>query len=301
MIKQAKIIGADAVKFQMLNFEEQYHKKDYSLKFKKYFKKLEFNNSWFLELKKYSKKKKIIFFASPTYKEAAKILVKKNELIKIASPQFATDIKLTDYIIKSKKTCIVSNGLLNLKDTEKKITNYYKFNKNIILLYCISRYPTKISDLNLSNIRYLSKKLPCPIGFSDHTTSIDVPLYAIAMGAKVIEKHITLNNKLNGPDHKYALELNKFKKMIFKIREFEKSMGSEGKNLNKDDKRIIKEYTPKLITNTFIKKNTKLNEKMFNLKRSKSGIKFSKNLNKFKTIINLENNSVLNKKHIRKI
>ena len=68
-----------------------------------------------------------------------------------------------------------------------------------MLLYCISRYPTKLNELNLINIKHLSETLPCPIGFSDHTTSTDVPVYAISMGAKIIEKHITINNKSKGP------------------------------------------------------------------------------------------------------
>ena len=105
---------------------------------------------------KFCKEQKILFFASPTYEKAAEILLKKTKVIKIASPQFATDDFLTKKIIKSKKTCIVSNGLL-FKPNNKKINYYNKFNKNLILLYCISRYPTKVNELNLNCIRYLKK------------------------------------------------------------------------------------------------------------------------------------------------
>ena len=125
MILKAKNSGADAVKFQMLNFEEQYFSKDYSEKFANNFKKLEFKDSWFNNLKEYCKKKKIIFFASPTYKKSALNLIKKNDLIKIASPQFATDEYLTNLVIKSNKSCILSNALLSLKETKKKIRGRY--------------------------------------------------------------------------------------------------------------------------------------------------------------------------------
>ena len=87
------------------------------------------------------------------------------------------------------------------------------------MLYCISRYPTKVNELNLNCIRYLKKKLKLPVGFSDHTTSVDIPSIAVALGAQVIEKHITLNRNSIGPDHKFALEPQEFKLMVKKIRE----------------------------------------------------------------------------------
>ena len=157
LIKIAKSSGADAVKFQLLNFQEQYDDESYNNKFKNSFYKIEFNNDWIELLIKFCKEQKILFFASPTYEKAAEILLKKTKVIKIASPQFATDDFLTKKIIKSKKTCIVSNGLLSLNQTIKKINYYNKFNKNLILLYCISRYPTKVNELNLNCIRYLKK------------------------------------------------------------------------------------------------------------------------------------------------
>jgi len=299
LIKIAKSSGADAVKFQLLNFQEQYNEKSYNNNFKNFFQKIEFNNDWLNLLIKFCKEQKIFFFASPTYFKAAEILLKKTKVIKIASPQFATDDLLTEKIIRGKKTCIVSNGLLSLQQTIKKINYYRRFNKSIILLHCISRYPTKINELNLNCIKFLKKKLNLPIGFSDHTTSIDIPSIAVALGAQVIEKHITLNRNLIGPDHKFALEPYEFKKMVKKIRETENSLGKSQKLLNYSDKKILRAYRPKIFSKINISKNKFLKDNLLYTKRSKKGINYSKDLNKFQTNKKILANKIILKKDLK--
>lgn len=298
LIKIAKLAGADAVKFQLLNFKGQYYEKSFSKNFKKKFQKIEFNNDWIDKLIKFCKKEKIIFFASPTYDEAAKILLKKTKIIKIASPQFATDDLFTKNLIKSKITCIVSNGLLSLQQTIKKIKYYRKLNKNLILLYCISRYPTKVKDLNLNSIKFLKKTLNMTIGFSDHTISADIPSVAVALGAQVIEKHITLNRNMIGPDHKFALEPKEFKEMVLKIRQTEKSLGKVEKLLNNSDKKIINQYRPKVFSKLNIPKNNFLKDNLIYTKRSREGIIYNKNLNKYKTKKKIYIDNVILKKDL---
>lgn len=299
LILKAKKAGADAVKFQILNFSSQYYGNDYSKKFESFFNKISLPFFWIDILADYCKKKDIIFFASPTFKVGFEKLRSKSKIIKIASPQFATDDILTKHILKSQKTCIVSNGLLTLDQTINKMKKSLKINKNIILLYCISRYPTKINDLNLQNIKYLKKKLNCVVGFSDHTTDTDIPSFAVALGAKVIEKHLTLNKKSEGPDHKFALEPKEFNLMIKKIRFFEKAYGLNKKKLTELDNTIIKSYTPKFITKQKINKNKRLNLKFFDYKRAKGGIPISTDISKFKTIKELKINQKLNRKHLK--
>lgn len=300
LIKIAKSSGADAVKFQLLNFKEQYDEKSYNNHFKNNFQKIEFNNDWINLLIKFCEEKKILFFASPTYDKAAEILLKKTKIVKIASPQFATDDLLTKKIIKSKKTCIVSNGLLTLQQTIKKISYYRKLNQNIILLHCISRYPTKIKELNLNCIKFLKKRLNLPIGFSDHTISLDIPAIAVALGAQVIEKHITLSRNLTGPDHKFALEPHEFKQMVKKIRETEISLGKSEKLLSQLDKKILKEYRPKIFSRINISKNNFLNDNLLYTKRSKKGINYSKEVNSFKTSKRILANKIILRKDIKK-
>ena len=127
------------------------------------------------------------------------------------------------------------------------------------------------------------KKLKLPVGFSDHTTSVDIPSIAVALGAQVIEKHITLNRNSIGPDHKFALEPQEFKLMVKKIRETESSLGKNQKLLNYSDRKIIQDYRPKVFSKVNIPKNKFLDDSLIFTKRSNQGINYFKNLKKFKT------------------
>ena len=112
----------------------------------------------------------------------------------------------------------------NLKEIYKSVAILINFGvkKNLILLHCNTEYPTPFDDVNLRAMILLREKFKCEVGYSDHTNGIEVPIAAVALGAKVIEKHLTLNKNMKGPDHKASIEPKDFKDMVKSIRNIEK-------------------------------------------------------------------------------
>ena len=114
----------------------------------------------------------------------------------------------------------------NLKEIKQALNLIIKSGtkrKNISLLHCNTEYPTPLSDVNLRAINILKKSFKTTVGYSDHTVSIETPIAAIALGAEIIEKHLTLNKNLPGPDHNSSLSPQEFKRMVMSIRNTEKS------------------------------------------------------------------------------
>ena len=173
---------------------------------------------WQEKLFKYAKKKKILCFSTP-FDETALALLEKIHcpFYKVSSFEM-TDIPLIKQIIKTGKPLIISTGLASLKEIEITINIAKKYGaKDLIILYCVSSYPAKIKDFNLNNIKILRKKFNCIVGLSDHSKDNSVAQTAIALGAQLIEKHIALDNQIEGFDAEFSLKGKQ-------IREFKKSM-----------------------------------------------------------------------------
>ena len=122
--------------------------------------------------------------------------------------------------LRNCRKVLISTGISNDYDIGIVLDIFKR--KNITLMHCVSKYPTPIEELNLSRIVHLHKEFGYPVGFSDHSLSIDAPLEAVKLGATVIEKHITLSHDMEGPDHKASLEPKEFQKMVSKIRYYER-------------------------------------------------------------------------------
>ena len=307
LINAAKNSGADAVKFQSLNFEETFHSDAQKKKTKKLYEKINLNEKWYDKINKYCKRKKIIFFSTPTYSRSIKILNNlKVPIYKIASTNFRFNPKLDLEIINTNKPVIISLGLSTLTETSKTLKKISSKNKKIILLHCISRYPTKTKDLNLSFIKLLKDKFNCIVGLSDHSMSIDIPSYAVAIGARVIEKHFTLSRKLDGPDHHYALQPKEFKLMVNKIRNIERVYNLQNigdKKFNKEENLYIKIFCQKIVVTKNKKKNTKLKVSDLDglISSNNKGID-CKNILKIKNLIlntNIKKNTILEWKHLK--
>lgn len=248
MIDLAKKSGADAVKFQTFKAEKHFSKYAPSFKFLKnkpmykLIKELEINRSWHKKLFNYCKKKKIIFFSSPCDYEAVDELDDLGiELFKVASFDI-TDLELIKYIAKKNKPIILSTGLANFKDIERAVkTCKLQKNNKIILLECTSLYPAPERLMNLKAISTLEKKFKTIVGFSDHSLGNHMALASIGFGAKVLEKHFTLNKKMKGPDHKFAIEPKEFKEMVDKIRKIEDGIGNGMKGIySKEESNMAK-------------------------------------------------------------
>ena len=240
----------DAVKFQTFNAEtlalKNTPKVKYQLKSKNdkeshfmMLKKLELSKKDHKHLLNYCRKKGIDFISTPYDVESAKFLNSLNvDAIKVASADL-TDNFLHEYLSKTNKKIIISTGMSNMSEIKDTLKIYKKKIHNVSLLHCVSNYPCSFSSLNLNCLDNL-KKFKCKIGFSDHSEGYMASMLAISKGAKIIEKHITLNNQLSGPDHKSSLDLKNFKIFLDKIRQANIILGDSKKALQKEERQMMR-------------------------------------------------------------
>ena len=230
LIETAKKCGADFVKFQYFCAEKlvqnntklaEYQKKNSKETNQlELLKKLELSKKEIIELKKFSKKSKIKFFCSIFNEDDVSFLNKINDqYFKIPSGEI-NNIFILNKIINLNKKIILSTGATTAKEI-KEIFNYLKNKKikkeKLILMHCISKYPTELEDLNFGYMKKMKKIFKTKIGFSDHTKSIETGMIAALLGASVIEKHLTLSNDLKGPDHKASLNPKNFEEYVKKL------------------------------------------------------------------------------------
>ena len=231
LIDAAKDAGASAVKFQTYTSETLYskHTPDFAgyKNIPKLIKDIELPREWQKHLKQYCDEQDIEFMSTPFDEQAVDELVSLGvKRLKIAGFE-STDWRFVDMVASTRLPLIISLGIGFKKeylDMINAITRDY--NNDVTLLHCNNAYPTPISDINLNTIPYLIENTNCKIGLSDHTTSTLTPALAVAAGAKVIEKHYTLDRNLQGPDHPFALEPNELKEMINNIASAEQMMGT---------------------------------------------------------------------------
>jgi sialic acid synthase SpsE len=228
--------GFDAVKFQSYKAETLYSRylkpkvnEDGSLGPNPFelIKSIEMSFSWHQILKDYCDSKNIIFLSSPFDFEAVDDLEKVNvPAYKIASSELS-DPLLVKYIASKGKPIILSTGKANLKEVEEAVEWITSTgNDQIILLHCTVSYPAVYESMNLKAMDTLKEKFNCLVGLSDHNEENLTAVAAIAMGAKMIEKHVTLDKKMPGPDHAFALNPDGFKELVSWVRKTESSMGT---------------------------------------------------------------------------
>jgi pseudaminic acid synthase len=181
---------------------------------------------WQPKLKKIAEKLGLEFFSTPFDKTAVDFLEKMNvPAYKVASFEI-TDIPLIEYISSKGKPIIISTGIATLSDIEEAINTCKRMgNDQIALLKCTSAYPTSLNEVNLRTMPHLAETFKTVVGISDHTLTISVPIAAVALGAKIIEKHFILDRNLGGPDAAFSLEPKEFEAMVKAVREVEKALG----------------------------------------------------------------------------
>ena len=191
-------------------------------------KHLELSDDQHLELFKYVKNKDldyIITLCSPTCVSILKKL--SPDYLKVASRDL-TNIPLLEALAETKTPIILSTGMSDKKELDKALEIITKRHSRISILHCLSEYPSKYENINLKTIHYLIKSYPnFTIGFSDHSIGISISTAAVAMGAKIIEKHITLDRKMKGTDQSGSLESDGLNRMIRDIRNLDLAMGDE--------------------------------------------------------------------------
>ena len=280
MIDVAAGAKADAIKFQIFKAESLYSKYTPEFSYLKgqnvyeLIKSVETPRKWIKELARYCKDKNIDFLASVFDFDAVDILGKYVPAFKIASFEI-TDLELLKYAAEKGKPMIISTGMANLGEVEDAINTIKSVgNEDIILLHCNSLYPTPIEVVNLRAMETMRTAFKVPIGFSDHTLGIHIPIAAVAMGACVIEKHFTLDRTLPGPDHSFAIEPDELKEMVRYIREVEKARGNGIKEKSElESEEMYVKARRSIHAKVDIPSGTKITGDMLIIKRPGYGIK----------------------------
>lgn len=278
-LKQAKQLidiaveaGADAIKFQTFKAEKLALPK-YAKEMYKSLEKYQLKAEWHAELKKYADELEIIFLSTPFDEESVDLLDKMGvPAFKVASGDL-THLPLLEYIAKKRKPMIVSTGGGSLGEVEEAInTIRNQGNNEIILMHCVSNYPAKIEDANIRAMVNMRLAFHLPVGYSDHSLGSLVPLATVAVEACIIEKHITLDRSLPGPDHPFAMEVNEFQEMVKSIRLLEKALGNGAKHRVENEKAEVKIARRSLFADVNIPKGTKISKEMIKIARPGIGI-----------------------------
>lgn len=236
-------------------------------------KKLELSYKEYIELKDYCDIKKIMFLSSPFDLESVDFLNNIGmSIFKIPSSEI-DNVPYLRKIAKLKKRVLLSTGMSNLSDIEFAI-NLFKDNgtKDITVLHCNTDYPTKMEEVNLMAMETIKNAFKLPVGYSDHTKGIEIAIAAAALGAKVIEKHFTLNKNMDGPDHKASLEPYELKNMVKAIRNIEIALGDGIKDRTPSAKINAIVGKKSLVAKIHIKSKEVFTEKNVCVKRPGTGI-----------------------------
>ena len=268
LIKAAKEAGADAVKLQTympdtitIDCDNEYFqikqgtlwdgKTLYQL-----YKEAYTPWEWQPKLKEIAESEGLICFSSVFDKSAVDFLEEINvPAYKIASFEI-TDIPLIEYVALKGKPVIISTGIATLSDIEEAVSACKRMGNNqIALLKCTSAYPAPLEEINLRTIPNMAATFKTVVGLSDHTLGISVPIASVALGACIIEKHLTLDRSLGGPDAAFSLEPSEFKAMVNSVREVEKALGEVSYELTEKMKKS-REFSRSL----FVVKDVKAGE-----------------------------------------
>ena len=280
LVDESVAAGADCVKIQTFR-AENITTKDAIFDLPKIgkipqytvFRDLELSESLQRKLFDYAKKKKIVFFSTPSDKHDVNFLEELDMPIYKIGSDDATNLPFLEYVAKLKKPTIVSTGMCNMQEVLK-IQDVFRSNDNnkLTILHCVTKYPMDPEFANLKVINTLKKRLKIPIGYSDHSTGTDVCKVAISLGADMIEKHVTLDKRQKGPDHilsatpKELRDLVIFSKMAFSC------LGTGIKKPADCETFTRRESRKSIMTSRDIKKHEKISKNMVKIMRPGYGI-----------------------------
>lgn len=271
LIDLASQAGADAVKFQTFRAEhlilDNVQKAPYQKKTTEasesqmdMLKKLEVTREQNFELKKYCEEKNIIFLTTP-FDEISLDEIDELDLpaYKIASTD-TTNLPFLKKVAQKGKPIFLSTGMTYLSEVEMALETIHEYNKDVVLLQCTANYPIRDDEANLAVIDTFKKHFDVLVGYSDHTVGVGAAAFAIPMGAKVVEKHFTLDKSLEGPDHKASLSPEELKEFVKLVRKVDAFMGSSIKKPNLSETKTRASLQKCLVAFCEIKKGEKFRE-----------------------------------------
>ena len=284
LCKEAKNAGADIVKFQTWITEriitKDVRKAEYQIENTgnnqsqfDMLKSLELSFEHFTRIKRYCDEIGIQFASTADELESLNFLIKLGiPFIKIGSGDL-NNIPFLRYCGSKHLPVILSTGMGTLSDVETAITALKSRGaEKIILLHCTTNYPCPFNMVNLRAMNTLKNAFGLPVGYSDHTKGIEIPIAAVSMGACVIEKHFTLDKTMPGPDHISSTEPNEFKKMVDSIRNIENAMGNGIKQPTEAENDISQVVQKRIVAGRFIPAGTIIREDDLCVKRSSIGL-----------------------------
>lgn len=287
LIESAKEAGADIIKFQtgkakniisrfapkaQYQIENTGNDQESQLEM---VEKLALKDEDWLPLTKHCHQVGIEFLSTPFDFESVKLLDSLGmQTFKIPSGEI-TNLPYLRMIGRLNKKIILSTGMSNLGEIETAIsilTQSGTKRENITILHCNTEYPTPMKDVNLKAMQTIANAFHLPVGYSDHTEGIHIPIAAVAMGASVIEKHFTLDKNMEGPDHKASLEPHELKEMIRCIRDIEVALGNGIKQESESEKKNKLLARKSIVANRPIKAGEVLSECNLYVKRPAGGL-----------------------------
>ena len=276
MITQAKIAGADAIKFQhhlpdeeMLpdipmsdNFDEPLYE---------FLKKYALTLDQHIELKEFCEKEKILYMCTPFSLKAALEINNLVQLFKIGSGEM-TDIPTLKAISKLEKPMILSTGMSSFDEIDRTYQVLIDEDTQFALLNCVSEYPPVYEDLNLGVIKLMKEKYPkAIIGHSDHTPDLYTSFAAVSLGAKIIEKHVILDKNDSGPDQSVSIDFKELAQLVEGIRKIEVGLGNK-KIVHAKEKQIREWAFRSLVSTKYISKGSIIKQEDIWSKRPGTGI-----------------------------
>lgn len=284
LVDEAARAGVDAVKFQTFKTENivcrnavkaDYQKATTDARQSQFemLKKLELTESMHEHLIEYCKMKNILFLSTAFDLESIDFLDQTGmEIMKIPSGEI-TNYPYLCKIAQMGKRVILSTGMSNIEEVKEAIAVLKEHGaSDISVLHCNTEYPTPFEDVNLNAMKTLQNELGVEIGYSDHTLGIEIPIAAVAMGAKIIEKHFTLDKTMEGPDHKASLEPQELQDMVRAIRNVEKSLGTGIKQPSISEQKNIAIARKSIVAKCGIEKGQVFTEENLTTKRPGNGI-----------------------------
>lgn len=287
IIYAAKEGGADCVKFQFFSTKSMFSKKTYEDNYfiaddyrnrsdftlKEIVEEYSIKKDQLVEMKSFSKKLGLDFLVTPFSYEEADILVNEIgvEFIKIASMD-CNNYEFIEFIGKKNLPTILSTGLSSLSEVDKAIQSFEKSgNKNLIILHCVAIYPPKDSLTNLRRIETLKKLYPYPIGFSDHSLGSDLALGSVALGARVIEKHFTIDKKMKGWDQHMSIDKSDLTAITQGSKRIFNALGSN-RIFRVENTERVNSFRRSIVARIPIKSGQTLTRNMLDVKRPGTGL-----------------------------